>query len=66
MYSVLLLKSALLTEVQSDDELEYGLITLWEVLENQAALVEGRESDVFAHLLRLRFRNKINVRPSSP
>ncbi|KIP12816.1 hypothetical protein PHLGIDRAFT_97512 [Phlebiopsis gigantea 11061_1 CR5-6] len=35
-------------------ELEYGLIVLWEMLEHQAPLLEGREADIFAVLLRVR------------
>ena len=41
--------------------LEYGLIVLWEMLENQPAYLEGRESEVLALLFRLRFANKQNV-----
>ncbi|THH11551.1 hypothetical protein EW145_g600 [Phellinidium pouzarii] len=50
-----------LTLERSDEELEYGLIALWEILDNQASLVEGREAAVFTHLLQIRFCNKINV-----
>lgn len=48
--------------LQSEDLLEYGLIALWEILDNQASLVEGREADVFNHLLQIRYCNKSNVR----
>ena len=41
--------------------LEYGLIVLWEMLENQPPYLEGRESEVLALLFRLRFANKQNV-----
>lgn len=41
--------------------LEYGLIVLWEMLENQPLYLEGRESEVLALLFRLRFANKQNV-----
>lgn len=46
---------------QEEDVLEYGLIVLWEMLENQPAYLEGRESEVLALLFRLRFANKQNV-----
>ena len=39
---------------QSASELEYGLIVLWEMLEHQAPLLEGREADTFALLLKVR------------
>ncbi|KAL6299119.1 clasp N terminal-domain-containing protein [Sparassis latifolia] len=35
--------------------LEYGLIVLWEMLENQAPLLEGREADIFTTLLQTRY-----------
>ena len=41
--------------------LEYGLIVLWEMFENQPSYLEGRESEVLALLFRLRFVNKQNV-----
>lgn len=47
---------------QEVEKLEYGLIALWEIIENQAVLAEGRENDLFTSLLRLRFCSKINVR----
>lgn len=46
---------------QEEDVLEYGLIVLWEMLENQPSYLEGRESEVLALLFRLRFANKQNV-----
>ncbi|KAI0049577.1 hypothetical protein FA95DRAFT_1581638 [Auriscalpium vulgare] len=43
----------------SDEELlEYGLIVLWEMLEYESLPMEGRESDVFSILLRVRYSNK--------
>ncbi|KAH8106220.1 clasp N terminal-domain-containing protein [Cristinia sonorae] len=36
-------------------DLEYGLVVLWEMLENQALFLEGREADIFAVLLRIRY-----------
>ncbi|OCB84439.1 hypothetical protein A7U60_g8425 [Sanghuangporus baumii] len=50
-----------LTPDKSGEELEYGLIVLWQILESQGPLVEGREADVFTHLLQIRFCNNINV-----
>ncbi|KAJ7068076.1 clasp N terminal-domain-containing protein [Mycena amicta] len=46
---------AYLQPSKSEEELEYGLIALWELLENQAVYVEGREGDVFSLLLRMRY-----------
>jgi CLIP-associating protein 1/2 len=46
---------------QSEDELEYGLIVIWEILENQAIYIEGREADIFSMLLSIRYCNKLNV-----
>ncbi|KAG6880057.1 hypothetical protein C0992_006869 [Termitomyces sp. T32_za158] len=43
------------------EEVEYGLIVLWELLENQGPYLEGRESDLFSVLLRVRYCNKLNV-----
>ncbi|RDX53151.1 hypothetical protein OH76DRAFT_76865 [Lentinus brumalis] len=43
------------------EELEYGLIVLWEMLENQAPLLEGREADVFSVLLQIRYCGQMNV-----
>jgi len=40
---------------QNATDLEYGLIVLWEMLENQALFLEGREADIFAVLLRIRY-----------
>lgn len=35
--------------------LEYGLIVLWEMLTDQAPLLEGREADIFTVLLQIRY-----------
>ncbi|GJE84641.1 clasp N terminal-domain-containing protein [Phanerochaete sordida] len=43
-----------LDPTRSTAELEYGLIVLWEILEHQAPLLEGRETDIFALLLKVR------------
>ena len=47
---------------QDPDELEYALIVLWELLEQQAPLLEGREADIFAALLRVRYSANLSVR----
>ncbi|KAK7061538.1 clasp N terminal-domain-containing protein [Favolaschia claudopus] len=50
--------NALLSFLQSDkseEEIEYGLIVVWELLDNQAIYIEGREGDVFSLLLRIRY-----------
>ncbi|KAG1753830.1 clasp N terminal-domain-containing protein [Suillus paluster] len=43
------------------EQLEYGLIVLWELLSSQAPFVEGREADIFATLLTVRYCNAIDV-----
>ncbi|OBZ77060.1 Protein STU1 [Grifola frondosa] len=43
------------------EELEYGLIVLWEMLENQAPLLEGREADIFNVLLQIRYYGQMTV-----
>ncbi|KAF8076175.1 clasp N terminal-domain-containing protein [Lyophyllum atratum] len=50
-----------LEPTKSEEEIEYGLILLWEMLENQGPYLEGRESDLFSVLLRVRYCNKLNV-----
>ncbi|KAF8211346.1 clasp N terminal-domain-containing protein [Mycena galopus ATCC 62051] len=44
-----------LQPTKSEEEIEYGLIVVWELLENQAIHIEGREGDVFSLLLRIRY-----------
>ncbi|KAI0829465.1 clasp N terminal-domain-containing protein [Trametes gibbosa] len=46
---------------QNAEELEYGLIVLWEMLENQAPLLEGREADIFGLLLQIRYCAQMTV-----
>lgn len=46
---------------QSEDELSYGLIVIWEILESQSTYLEGKEGDLFSVLLRVRYCNKVNV-----
>ncbi|KAI0080767.1 hypothetical protein K474DRAFT_1657611 [Panus rudis PR-1116 ss-1] len=43
------------------DELEYGLIVLWEMLECQAPYLESREASLFSLLLHIRYCGHINV-----
>lgn len=43
------------------EQLEYGLIVLWELLSCQAPFVEGREADIFATLFAVRYCNAVNV-----
>ncbi|KAJ7638613.1 clasp N terminal-domain-containing protein [Roridomyces roridus] len=52
---------AFLQPTQSEEVLEYGLIVMWEILENQAIYIEGREGDVFSLLLRSRYCCHHNV-----
>ncbi|KAF8450793.1 clasp N terminal-domain-containing protein [Boletus edulis BED1] len=42
-------------------QLEYALIVVWEILENQAAFLEGREGELFSALFRVRYCNTIDV-----
>ena len=51
---------------QSESEIEYGLIVLWEVLEHLASCIEGREADIFSVLLKIRYCNKGNVSRAEP
>jgi CLIP-associating protein 1/2 len=46
---------------KQEDDLEYALIIVWEMLENQGPYLEGREADLFSMLLRVRYCNKVNV-----
>lgn len=43
------------------EQLEYGLIVLWELLGGQAPFVEGREADLFATLFTVRYCNAVDV-----
>ena len=47
--------------IKSEDELESGLIVLWEMLENQAPFLEGREATIFDALLQIRYSDYTNV-----
>ena len=46
---------------KQEGDLEYALIIVWEMLENQGPYLEGREADLFSMLLRVRYCNKVNV-----
>ncbi|KAI0030224.1 clasp N terminal-domain-containing protein [Vararia minispora EC-137] len=46
---------------RDEETLEYALIVLWEMLEYQSQLMEGREADVFAILLHARYCGKASV-----
>ncbi|KAF8665624.1 hypothetical protein AX16_000079 [Volvariella volvacea WC 439] len=50
-----------LDPTKTEEQIEYGLILLWELLENQGPYLEGREADLFSILLRVRYCNKVNV-----
>ncbi|KAG8776879.1 suppressor of tub2 mutation, partial [Serendipita sp. 398] len=54
-----------LTPEKSEDILEYGLILLWEMIENQSAYMEGRESDILSLLFHLRYANMQTVAEAS-
>lgn len=41
--------------------LEYALVVVWELINNQAVLLDGRESDLFAALFRVRYSNTAEV-----
>ncbi|KIL00373.1 hypothetical protein PAXRUDRAFT_252915 [Paxillus rubicundulus Ve08.2h10] len=43
------------------ERLEYALIVVWEILANQTAFLEGRESELFSALFRVRYCNATNV-----
>lgn len=51
---------------QEVNELEYALIVLWELLEHQAPLLEGRESETFSALLRVRYCAETSVCSAIP
>lgn len=51
----------MLTLSQTEEEIEYGLIVLWEILEHQSVYLESRETEIFSVLLRIRYCNKSKV-----
>ncbi|KAF9046047.1 hypothetical protein BDZ89DRAFT_1099459 [Hymenopellis radicata] len=50
-----------LDPLKTEEEIEYGLIVLWEILECQAPYLEGKETEVFSVLLKIRYCNKSKV-----
>ncbi|KAH9482989.1 Protein STU1 [Psilocybe cubensis] len=50
-----------LEPTRTEDELSYGLIVVWEMLEGQSTYLEGKEGDIFSMILRVRYCNKLNV-----
>ncbi|KIJ70299.1 hypothetical protein HYDPIDRAFT_78420 [Hydnomerulius pinastri MD-312] len=50
-----------LEPTKDTERLEYALIVVWEILENQAAFLEGRESELFSALFRVRYCNAADV-----
>ncbi|KAF8164925.1 clasp N terminal-domain-containing protein [Crassisporium funariophilum] len=46
---------------RTEEELAYGLVLTWEMLENQAPYLEGRESELMSMILRVRYCNQTNV-----
>ncbi|TDL29310.1 hypothetical protein BD410DRAFT_758063 [Rickenella mellea] len=46
---------------RNEEELEYGLMVVWQMLDSQGSLLEGHESDIFSLLLRIRYCNQLNV-----
>ncbi|KAF9057392.1 clasp N terminal-domain-containing protein [Panaeolus papilionaceus] len=55
---------ALITFIEAskdEEQIVYGLIVVWEMLESQSTYVEGKESEILTMLLRVRYCNKIDV-----
>ncbi|EJT97660.1 hypothetical protein DACRYDRAFT_119320 [Dacryopinax primogenitus] len=50
-----------LTPERNGDVLEFGLVLLWEMLQNQKPLLDGREMEMFSALLNVRWCNLPNV-----
>lgn len=50
-----------LSEAKDSESTDYGLILLWEMLENQATYLEGKEAELFSVLLRVRYCNRYEV-----
>ncbi|PPQ79539.1 hypothetical protein CVT25_003421 [Psilocybe cyanescens] len=50
-----------LEPTRTEDELVYGLIVVWEILEGQSTYLEGKEGDIFSMILRIRYCNKLIV-----
>lgn len=54
-----------LTSDKPEEVLEYGLIVIWEMLENQQTYLEGRESELLSLLFHLRYANKQTISEAS-
>ncbi|KAF9008682.1 clasp N terminal-domain-containing protein [Cyathus striatus] len=50
---------------QSEECLESGLMILWEILSNQTPFIEGKESELFSAVLRVRYSNCTGVLEAS-
>ncbi|KZT72610.1 hypothetical protein DAEQUDRAFT_722772 [Daedalea quercina L-15889] len=50
-----------LNAAQDEEELQYGLIVLWEMIVNQWPLLEGKEADIFSVLLQVRYCARASV-----
>jgi len=46
---------------QAERDIEFGLMIIWQMLESQSGHLEGRESDIFSLLLRVRYCNSFSV-----
>ncbi|KAJ3513329.1 hypothetical protein NLJ89_g3009 [Agrocybe chaxingu] len=46
---------------RTEDDLAYGLIIAWEMLESQSVYLEGKEGDMFSMILNVRYSNTANV-----
>ncbi|KAI6034288.1 clasp N terminal-domain-containing protein [Pisolithus microcarpus] len=57
----LLMKFLQPSKVSDGQLLEYALVVVWELINNQAVLLDGRESDLFAALFRVRYSNTAEV-----
>ncbi|KIY49594.1 hypothetical protein FISHEDRAFT_72906 [Fistulina hepatica ATCC 64428] len=43
----------ILEPTKDEEELEYALIVLWEILDNQMPLIDGQEADIFSAILQI-------------
>lgn len=48
---------------QEPEILEHGLVVIWEMLEHQAPYIDGHESEIYNLIFRLRYANRVHVRP---
>ncbi|THV03303.1 hypothetical protein K435DRAFT_651641 [Dendrothele bispora CBS 962.96] len=47
--------------LKDEQDIEFGLMIIWQMLESQSSHFEGRESDIFSLLLRIRYCNSFSV-----